>query len=53
MRSHRVATFPDPDRDGAFDLPSEVNPKAPRFESALQACMRLKPSSLLINQGQG
>jgi hypothetical protein len=51
MRSHGVPTFPDPDHDGAFDLPSEVNPQAPHFGRAVQACKRLEPSSLVINQG--
>jgi hypothetical protein len=51
MRSHGVPSFPDPDRGGAFDLPSEVNPKAPQFGRAVQACKQLRPNSFLINQG--
>ena len=53
MRSHGVPNFPDPGHDGAFDLPSGINPQAPQFQRAMQACMKVRPSSLTINQGPG
>lgn len=53
MRSHGVPKFPDPDHDGAFDLPSGINPQAPQFQRAMQACNKVHPSSLTINQGPG
>jgi len=53
MRSHGVPNFPDPDHDGAFDLPSGINPPTPQFQRAVQACMKARPSSLAINQGPG
>jgi hypothetical protein len=53
MRSHGVPNFPDPDHDGAFNLTSGINPQAPRFQRAVQACMNVHPSSLTINQGPG
>jgi hypothetical protein len=51
MRSHGVPSFPDPDHDGAFDLPSGITPQATQFQRAVQACMKVEPSSLSINQG--
>jgi len=53
MRSHGVPSFPDPDHDGAFNLPSAINQQAPQFQSAMQACIKARPSSLTINQGPG
>jgi hypothetical protein len=50
MRAHGVPNFPDPSRDGAFDLPSGVDQQAPRFKQAEQACANVEPSSLTINQ---
>jgi hypothetical protein len=51
MRSHGVPTFPDPGHDGAFDLPTEINPQDPQFQRAMRACMKQQPSSLTLNQG--
>lgn len=50
MRAHGVPSFPDPSRDGGFDLPPGVNPQALNFTSAQQACKSVQPSSLSINQ---
>jgi hypothetical protein len=51
MRTHGVPTFPDPDRDGAFTLPSGVDQKAPQFQHATKACANVEPSSLsILNQ---
>jgi hypothetical protein len=50
MRSHGVPDFPDPGHDGAFDLPSGINTQAPQFQRATQACMKVLPSSLTIDQ---
>jgi hypothetical protein len=49
MRSHGVPSFPDPDRDGVFTLPSGIDQQAPRFQRATQACTQTQPSSLSIN----
>jgi hypothetical protein len=53
IRSYGVPNFPDPDHDGAFNLPSEINQQAPQFQRAMHACMKVRPSSVLLNQGQG
>ena len=50
MRAHGVPDFPDPSKDGAFDLPPGVNPNAPTFTSGVSACKSAQPSSLSINQ---
>jgi hypothetical protein len=54
MRSHAVASFPDPDRDGVFTLPSGVDEQAPQFQRATQACRTVQPGSLsILNQSPG
>jgi hypothetical protein len=53
MRAHGVPNFPDPSHDGAFDLPPGLNPQAPRFGQATQACKSVQPSSLSVNQSAG
>ena len=55
MRAHGVPTFPDPDPDrtGAFDLPSAIDQQAPQFRRALHACGNERPRSLVINQSPG
>ncbi len=53
MRSLGVPNFPDPDHDGAFDLPSGINLQAPQFQRAMQACTKARPTSLTINQARG
>lgn len=53
IRSHGVPNFPDPDHDGAFNLPPAINPQAPQFQQAIKACTKVQPRSLTINQGQG
>jgi hypothetical protein len=50
MRSHGVPSFPDPDHDGVFTLPAGTDQQAPQFQRATQACMKLEPSSLSLNQ---
>jgi hypothetical protein len=50
MRSHAVPGFPDADRDGAFTLPSAINQQAPGFQHAMQACSKIEPASLSINE---
>jgi hypothetical protein len=50
LRAHGVPDFPDPDRDGAFTLPSGLDPQAPQVQRAIQACASVEPSSLVINQ---
>jgi hypothetical protein len=53
MRAHGVPNFPDPSRDGAFDLPTGLNPQAPQFTQAEHACKSDQPSSLSVNQRAG
>ncbi len=53
VRSHGVPSLPDADRDGAFTLPSTINPQAPAFQHAMQACSSTEPSSLSIYQAPG
>jgi hypothetical protein len=53
MRSRGVPNFPDADRDGAFTLPSTINQQAPLSQRAWQACTKVQPSSLSINQTPG
>ncbi len=50
MRAHGVPSFPDPTKDGGFDLPPGMNPQAPPFPSAVHACKSVAPNSLSINQ---
>jgi hypothetical protein len=52
MRSHGVPSFPDPDRDGVFTLPSGIDQQAPRFQRATAACVKVQPSSLTLDQGR-
>jgi hypothetical protein len=49
VRAHGVPQFPDPDHDGAFDLPASVDPQAPALTKAMRACVRLRPSSVLLS----
>ncbi len=53
VRSHGVPDFPDPGRDGGFDLPAQVDQQAPQFKRAMQACANVQPNSLLISQRSG
>ncbi len=51
MRTHGVPSFPDPDHDGDFTLPSGVDQQAPQFQRATKACANVEPSSLsILNQ---
>ena len=50
MRSHGVPSFPDPDHDGVFTLPTGTDQHAPQFQRATHACTRVEPSSLSINE---
>jgi hypothetical protein len=45
MRSHGVSGFPDPNPNSGVQLPSDVNPVAPGFRSAQQACASLQPNA--------
>jgi hypothetical protein len=48
MRGHGVPSFPDPDHDGAFTLPAEIDQQAPQFKRAITDCATFEPSSLSI-----
>ena len=45
MRSHGVPNFPDLNPNGSVDLPASINPEAPAFQSASQACASLRPGA--------
>ena len=54
MRSHGVPSFPDPDHDAVFTLPSGIDQQAPQFQRATKACATVEPSSLsILNQPPG
>jgi hypothetical protein len=44
MRSHGVPNFPDLNPNGSVNLPSGINPQAPAFQTAEQACASLRPA---------
>jgi hypothetical protein len=41
MRSHGVASFPDPGSAGGLVIPNDINTAAPAFKSAQGACAKL------------
>ena len=43
MRAHGVPNFPDPGSGGGIQIPDNVNPRAPAFQSAQRACFKLLP----------
>ena len=43
MRSHGVASFPDPNPGHGFQFPANLDPESPAFKSAQQACKRYLP----------
>jgi hypothetical protein len=51
VRSHGVANFPDPDRDGRIPDPATVgiDQGSPKFEAANQACGRYRPPYMPSN----
>lgn len=48
MQTHGVPQFPDPQPNGAIDMPSGIDPSSPTFQKARQDCKSLLPGS-----GQG
>jgi hypothetical protein len=44
MRAHGAPDFPDPGAGGPLVIPNGVNAKAPAFQSAQRACIKLLPS---------
>ncbi len=40
MRSHGVSDFPDPNSQGGFSLPGDVDPTSPQYEAATKACQK-------------
>ncbi|MGW4808820.1 hypothetical protein [Kitasatospora sp. NPDC004272] len=56
MRENGVPDFADPDAGGGFMLPQGVDPNAPQFKQADQACGAYKPDALknpTVNQPVG
>lgn len=49
MRAHGVPNFPDPDHDGAFELPSALTPQSPAVVRAMNACHSVHPGSMRFN----
>ena len=45
MRSHGVSNMPDAGEAGGIQLPADINPYSPAFESALTRCARLMPTA--------
>ncbi|MBV8429676.1 MAG: hypothetical protein JO244_00825 [Solirubrobacterales bacterium] len=43
MRAHGLANFPDPGSGGGIQIPNGVNPQAPAFQAAQNACFKLLP----------
>jgi hypothetical protein len=43
MRSHGVPSFPDPNRQGAFDS-SKFDPSSPAFQTTGKACKSMQPT---------
>jgi hypothetical protein len=45
MRSRGEPSFPDPNSQGNFDIPANVDPNSPSYLSANKACEHLNPST--------
>jgi hypothetical protein len=45
MRSHGVPSFPDLNGNGSVNLPASIDPQAPAFQAAQQACASLRPGA--------
>jgi hypothetical protein len=45
MRFQGVPNFPDPNANGSVNVPSDINPDAPAFQSAQQECASLQPNA--------
>jgi hypothetical protein len=48
MQTHGVPQFPDPQPNGAINMPSGIDPSSPAFQHAQEECKSLRPGS-----GQG
>jgi hypothetical protein len=49
MRSHGLPTFPDPNRQGAFDR-TKINEDAPAFQTASNTCKSLNPGPTPVSR---
>jgi hypothetical protein len=45
VRFHGFPNFPDLNANGSVNLPSGINPRAPAFQAAQQACATLRPGT--------
>ncbi|MGA8461386.1 MAG: hypothetical protein WB800_38735 [Streptosporangiaceae bacterium] len=45
MRAHGISDFPDPNAQGGFSAPNGLNPKAPQYATANNACKSLVGSA--------
>jgi hypothetical protein len=43
LRAHGVPNFPDPGSGGGLQVPTEINPASPAFQTAQRACRSLMP----------
>jgi hypothetical protein len=53
MRSHGFPTFPDPNSQDMFNLPSGIDMSSPTYQSAFGTCQRLTPGYRGGSFGQG
>jgi hypothetical protein len=44
MQTHGVPQFPDPESNGAIDMPKSIDPNSPTFQKAEQECNSYLPS---------
>jgi hypothetical protein len=43
MRANGVPSFPDPSGGGGLQIPNDINPSSPAFQTAQRACQSLMP----------
>jgi hypothetical protein len=43
VRAHGVPNFPDPGSGGGLQIPNDINPASPAFQTAQRACQSLMP----------
>lgn len=51
LREHGEPNFPDPNGNGAFDVPSSDNPQSSAFQAAEKACQSLMPQQVEFASG--
>jgi hypothetical protein len=51
IRQHGVPDFPDPNSDGAFNLPSGMNPQSATLQAAQNSCQSVRPMQIQMSSG--